>query len=116
MPRATNRPAARKRHKKYIRRAKGYFGRKKNVYRLARNQFEKGLQSAYRDRKLKKRLFRSLWITRINAGAREAGLTYSGLMAKIKAKGIQINRKALADLAMNEPKAFKKIVETVVGG
>ena len=113
MPRARNRPAARKRHKKYIKKAKGYFGRKKNVYRLARNQVEKGLGYAYTGRKGKKRDYRSLWVIRINAGARELGLSYSEFMHKLKVKGILINRKALAELAINEPLAFKKIVAEV---
>lgn len=93
--------------------AKGYFGRRKNVWTVSKNAIEKGWQYAYRDRKAKKREFRALWIQRINAGAREHGLSYSQFMGKLAAAGIEINRKALADLAMNEPKAFKAIVDKV---
>ena len=93
--------------------AKGYFGRRKNVWTVSKNAVEKGWQYAYRDRKAKKREFRALWIQRINAGAREHGMSYSVFMGKLNAKGIEINRKALADLAMNEPKAFKAVVDAV---
>ena len=93
--------------------AKGYFGRRKNVWTVSKNAVEKGWTYAYRDRKAKKREFRALWIQRINAGAREHGLSYSQFMGKLAAAGIEINRKALADLAMNEPKAFKAIVDKV---
>ena len=93
--------------------AKGYFGRRKNVWTVSKNAIEKGWTYAYRDRKAKKREFRALWIQRINAGAREHGLSYSQFMGKLSAAGIEINRKALADLAMNEPKAFKAIVDKV---
>lgn len=93
--------------------AKGYFGRRKNVWTVSKNAIEKGWTYAYRDRKAKKREFRSLWIQRINAGAREHGMSYSVFMGKLKEAGIEINRKALADLAMNEPKAFKAVVDTV---
>ncbi len=93
--------------------AKGYFGRRKNVWTVSKNAIEKGWQYAYRDRKAKKREFRALWIQRINAGAREHGMSYSVFMGKLNAKGIEINRKALADLAMNEPKAFKAVVDAV---
>ena len=93
--------------------AKGYFGRRKNVWTVSKNAIEKGWTYAYRDRKAKKREFRALWIQRINAGAREHGLSYSQFMGKLAAAGIEINRKALADLAMNEPKAFKAIVDKV---
>ena len=93
--------------------AKGYFGRRKNVWTVSKNAIEKGWQYAYRDRKAKKREFRSLWIQRINAGAREHGMSYSVFMGKLNAAGIEINRKALADLAMNEPKAFKAVVDAV---
>ena len=93
--------------------AKGYFGRRKNVWTVSKNAVEKGWTYAYRDRKAKKREFRALWIQRINAGAREHGLSYSQFMGKLSAAGIEINRKALADLAMNEPKAFKAIVDQV---
>ncbi|GAA4445488.1 50S ribosomal protein L20 [Pontibacter saemangeumensis] len=93
--------------------AKGYFGRRKNVWTVAKNAVEKGLGYAYRDRKAKKRDFRALWIQRINAGAREHGLSYSVLMGALKKANIDLNRKVLADLAMNHPEAFKSIVEKV---
>ncbi len=93
--------------------AKGYFGRRKNVWTVAKNAIEKGLIYAYRDRKAKKRDFRALWIQRINAGAREHGLSYSALMGALKKANIDLNRKVLADLAMNHPEAFKSIVEKV---
>jgi large subunit ribosomal protein L20 len=93
--------------------AKGYFGRRKNVWTVAKNAVEKGLGYAYRDRKQKKRDFRGLWIQRINAGAREYGLSYSQFMGALKKADIQLNRKVLADLAMNNPAAFKGIVEKV---
>ena len=93
--------------------AKGYFGRRKNVWTVSKNAIEKGWSYAYRDRKAKKREFRSLWIQRINAGTREHGMSYSVFMGKLKEAGIEINRKALADLAMNEPKAFKAVVDKV---
>ena len=93
--------------------AKGYFGRRKNVWTVAKNAIEKGLGYAYRDRKAKKRDFRALWIQRINAGAREHGLSYSVLMGALKKANIDLNRKVLADLAMNHPEAFKSIVEKV---
>lgn len=94
-------------------RTKGYFGKRKNVWTVAKNTWEKGQQYAYRDRKAKKRTFRSLWITRINAGVREYGLSYSAFMGMMAKKGIELNRKTLADLAMNNPAAFKAIVEMV---
>lgn len=93
--------------------AKGQFGRRKNVWTVAKNAIEKGLVYAYRDRKVKKANFRQLWITRINAAARIYGMSYSVFMGKIHAKGIELNRKALADLAMNHPDAFKAIVDAV---
>jgi len=93
--------------------AKGYFGRRKNVWTVAKNAIEKGLVYAYRDRKVKKRDFRSLWIQRINAGAREHGISYSQLMGALKKAEINLNRKVLADLAMNHPEAFRTIVEKV---
>jgi large subunit ribosomal protein L20 len=93
--------------------AKGYFGRRKNVWTVAKNAVEKGLQYAYRDRRNKKRNFRALWITRINAGARNNGLSYSQLIGKLHSADIELNRKVLADLAMNHPEAFKAIVEKV---
>ena len=94
--------------------AKGSFGRRKNVWTVAKNSVEKGLTYAYRDRKNKKRTFRALWIQRINAAVREEGMSYSVFMGKLHDKGIEINRKTLADLAMNEPEAFKAIVKKVV--
>ena len=93
--------------------AKGFFGRKKNVWTVAKNAIEKGLVYAYRDRKQKKREFRGVWIQRINAGVREHGLSYSEFMGKLKKSGIDLNRKVLADLAMNHPAAFKAVVEKI---
>lgn len=113
MPRAKNAVASRHRRKKILKLAKGYFGRRKNVWTVAKNAVEKGLVYAYRDRKTKKREFRALWIQRINAGAREHGLSYSQLMGSLKAAGIDLNRKVLADLALNHPEAFKGIVEKI---
>ncbi len=99
------------RHKKVIKQAKGYRGRNKNVFRAAIERVEKGLQYAYRDRRVRKRTFRALWIQRINAGAREHGLTYSQFMNGIKRSGIEIDRKVLSDLAVREPDAFKALAE-----
>ena len=113
MPKLVNSVASRKRRKKILKQAKGYFGRRKNVWTVAKNAVEKGLTYAYRDRKNKKRTFRALWITRINAGARLHGLSYSELMGKLKQNNIDINRKVLADLAMNNPEAFSDIVKKV---
>jgi large subunit ribosomal protein L20 len=113
MPRSVNHVASRARRKKILNQTKGYWGARKNVFTIAKNILEKGLTYAYRDRRAKKRNFRALWIQRINAGAREHGLSYSQLMGKIHAKNIQINRKVLADLAMNNPAAFKAIVDAV---
>ena len=113
MPRSVNHVASRHRRKKIMRLAKGYYGRRKNVWTVAKNAVEKGLLYAYRDRKVKKREFRALWIQRINAGAREHGLSYSQLMGGLKKAGIEHNRKVLADLALNHPEAFKGIVEKV---
>ena len=113
MPRSVNSVASRKKRKKILKQAKGYFGRRKNVWTIAKNAVEKGLSYAYRDRKNKKRTFRALWITRINAGARLHGLTYAELMGKLKSNNIDINRKVLADLAMNNPEAFAEIVNKV---
>lgn len=96
-----------------MKQAKGYFGRRKNVWTVAKNAVEKAMLYAYRDRRNKKRNFRSLWITRINAGARLHGMSYSQFMGKVKAKDIELNRKVLADLAMNHPEAFKAIVDKV---
>lgn len=113
MPRSVNSVASRNRRKKILKQAKGYFGRRKNVYTVAKNAVEKAMSYAYRDRKNNKRNFRSLWIQRINAGARLHGMSYSQFMGKVKANNIELNRKVLADLAMNNPEAFKAIVEKV---
>jgi len=113
MPRAVNSVASRARRKKIIKQAKGYFGRRKNVWTVAKNAVEKAMLYSYRDRRQKKRNFRSLWIMRINAGARLNGMSYSQFMGKVKANNIELNRKVLADLAMNHPEAFKAIVEQV---
>src|SRR5210317_190581 len=110
MPRSVNSVAKRARRKKMMKLAKGYFGRRK-VRTVSKNAVEKGLQYAYRDRKNKKRNFRSLWIARINAGAREHGMSYSQFMGKVKSNNIELNRKVLADLAMNNPEAFKAVVD-----
>ncbi|MDX2246839.1 MAG: 50S ribosomal protein L20 [Bacteroidia bacterium] len=113
MPRSVNAVASRSRRKRMMKFAKGYFGRKKNVWTVAKNQIEKSWVYAYRDRKARKREFRKLWIIRINAGARQYGLSYSVLMGKIHAAGVELNRKVLADLAMNNPDAFKAVVDAV---
>ena len=113
MPRSVNSVASRKRRKKILKAAKGYFGRRKNVYTVAKNAVEKAMTYAYRDRKNNKRNFRSLWVMRINAGARLHGMSYSQFMGKVKANNIELNRKVLADLAMNNPEAFKAIFEKV---
>ncbi|MCB9033390.1 MAG: 50S ribosomal protein L20 [Chitinophagales bacterium] len=113
MPRSTNAVAAKARKKKVLKQAKGYFGRRKNVWTVAKNAVEKGLGYAYTGRKLKKRDFRSLWITRINAAARLHGMSYSVLMNKLKVAGVELNRKALADIALNDPAAFEAIVNQV---
>lgn len=113
MPRSVNSVASRARRKKVMKQAKGYFGRRKNVWTVAKNAVEKAMLYAYRDRRNKKRTFRALWITRINAGARMHGMSYSQFMGKVKSNGIELNRKVLADLAMNHPDAFKAVVERV---
>ncbi|MCT4581364.1 MAG: 50S ribosomal protein L20 [Flavobacteriales bacterium] len=113
MPRAKNRVASRARRKKILKQTKGYFGRRKNVYTVAKNALEKGLAYAYRDRRQKKRNFRSLWIQRINAGARQYGMSYSEFIGKVNKANISLNRKVLADLAMNHPEAFKAVVDAV---
>ena len=113
MPRSVNAVASRARRKKVLKLAKGNFGSRGNVWTVAKNTVEKGLQYAYAHRQLKKRTFRSLWITRINAAVRAYGMTYSEFIGKVNAKGIAINRKVMADLAMNEPKAFEAIVKAV---
>lgn len=113
MPRSVNHVASKARRKAILKLAKGYFGRRKNVWTIAKNAVEKGMLYAYTGRKQKKRSFRSLWIMRINAGARLHGMSYSEFMGQIKANNIELNRKALADLAMNHPDAFKAICDTV---
>jgi len=113
MPRSVNSVAAKARRKKILKQAKGYFGRRKNVHTVAKNAVDRGLSFAYRDRKQNKRNFRSLWITRINAGAREYGMSYSEFIGKVNKNGISLNRKVLADLAMNHPDAFKAVVDKV---
>jgi large subunit ribosomal protein L20 len=113
MPRATNSVATRARRKKIMKQAKGFFGRRKNVWTVAKNAVEKAMCYAYRDRKQKKRNFRALWIMRINAGARMHGMSYSQFMGKIKANNIELNRKVLADLAMNHSSAFTAIVNKI---
>ncbi len=113
MPRSVNSVAKRRRRKKILKQAKGYFGRRKNVYTVAKNAVEKAMLYAYRDRKQKKRNFRRLWIQRINAAARLHGMSYSQFMGKIHANNIELNRKVLADLAMNHPEAFKAIVDKI---
>ncbi|MDA0780053.1 MAG: 50S ribosomal protein L20 [Bacteroidetes bacterium] len=113
MPRSVNSVASRARRKKILKLAKGYFGRRKNVWTVAKNAVEKALLYAYRDRRNKKRSFRALWITRINAGARLYGMSYSQFMGKVNANNIALNRKVLADLAMNHPEAFKAVVDKV---
>ena len=113
MPRSVNAVASRARRKRVLKLAKGYFGRRKNVWTVAKNAVEKGLVYAYRDRRQKKRNFRALWIMRINAGARLHGMSYSQFMGKVKANNIELNRKVLADLAMNHPEAFTAIVNKI---
>ncbi|MFC3810389.1 50S ribosomal protein L20 [Lacihabitans lacunae] len=113
MPRSVNHVASRARRKKVLKLAKGYYGRRKNVWTVAKNAVEKGLVYAYIGRKQKKRSFRSMWIVRINAGVRPFGLSYSVFINKLSQAGIELNRKVLADLAMNHPEAFKAIVEKV---
>ena len=113
MPRSVNSVAKRRRRKKILKQAKGYFGRRKNVYTVAKNAVEKAMVYAYRDRKQKKRNFRGLWIQRINAATREHGMSYSKFMGLIHANNINLNRKVLADLAMNHPEAFKAIVDEI---
>ena len=113
MSRAQGKVASRTRRKKILAMAKGYRGRGKNNFRIAKQRVEKGLQYAYRDRRTKKRSFRSLWIQRINAGARLHGMSYSQFMGRIHANNIELNRKVLADLAMNHPDAFKAIVDKI---
>lgn len=111
MPRSVNSVASRQRRKRMLKYAKGYFGRRKNVWTVAKNAIEKGWGYAYRDRKAKKRSFRALWIQRINAASRLHGMSYSQFMGKVHENGIELNRKTLADLAMNHPEAFEAIVK-----
>ena len=113
MARSVNSVASRKKRKKILKEAKGYFGRRKNVYTVAKNAVEKGLTYAYRDRRNKKRSFRALWILRINAAARQNGLSYSELMHKLKESKIDLNRKILADMAMNDFGNFSKLVNSL---
>lgn len=113
MPRSVNNVASKARRKKVMKHAKGYFGRRKNVWTVAKNAVEKGWQYSYRDRKAKKRDFRKIWIQRINAGVREHGLSYSEFIGKLSKAGIDLNRKVLADLAMNDPEGFKAVVDKV---
>ena len=113
MPRSVNHVASRAKRKRILKLTRGYFGARKNVWTVAQNTYEKGLTYAYRDRRNKKRNFRALWIQRINAAARLEGMSYSALMGALHKAGIEINRKVLADLAMNNPQAFKAIVDKV---
>jgi len=113
MPRSVNHVASRAKRKRILKLTRGYFGARKNVWTVAKNTWEKGLTYAYRDRRNKKRTFRALWIQRINAAARLEGTSYSQLMGALHKAGIEINRKVLADLAVNNPEAFKAIVEKV---
>lgn len=113
MPRSVNSVASRRRRKKIIKQAKGYFGARKNVYTVAKNAVEKALQYAYRDRKNKKRTFRNLWIARINAAVRQEGMNYSSFIHGLKEKDVQLNRKVLADLAMNHPEDFSRLVAQI---
>ncbi len=113
MPRSKNAVASRARRKRILKQAKGFYGKRKNVYTVAKNVLEKGLTYSYVGRKLKKRDYRSLWIVRINAAVREEGLTYSEFINKLKVKGIELDRKVLADLAMNNPESFKTLVQSV---
>ncbi|HBH47436.1 MAG TPA: 50S ribosomal protein L20 [Bacteroidales bacterium] len=113
MPRSVNAVASRTRRKKILKLVRGQFGRRKNVWTVSKNAYERGLQYAYRDRKNKKRTIRGLWIQRINAGARQYDMSYSVFMGKLSQKGIELNRKVLADLAMNHPEAFEAVVKAV---
>ena len=111
MPRSRNSVASRRRRRKILKQAKGYWGKRKNVYTIAKNAVERGLQYQYRDRKVRKREFRKLWITRINAAARQNGVSYSKFIGAMNKKDMRINRKVLADLAVNNPDAFSAVVE-----
>ncbi len=113
MPRSVNSVAKRARRKKVLKQAKGYFGRRKNVWTVAKNAVDKAMLYAYRDRRNKKRTFRALWIMRINAAARQHGMSYSQFMGKLKVNNVDLNRKVLADLAMNDPKAFEAVIKSI---
>ncbi|TXH56440.1 MAG: 50S ribosomal protein L20 [Bacteroidia bacterium] len=113
MPRSKNSVASKARRKKILKQAKGFYGKRKNVFTVAKNVVEKGMTYSYVGRKLKKREFRTLWIARINAAVREEGLTYSVFINKLQQKGIELDRKVLADLAMNNPESFKALVASV---
>src|SRR3990167_5605774 len=113
MPRSVNSAASKARRKRILKQAKGFYGKRKNVYTVAKNVVEKGMTYMFVSRKLKKREYRALWIARINAAVREEGMTYSVFISKLKAKNIDLDRKILADLAMNEPASFKKLVDSV---
>ncbi len=113
MPRSKNAVASRARKKRVLKQAKGFYGKRKNVYTVAKNVLEKGLTYSYVGRKLKKRDYRSLWIVRINAAVREEGITYSEFINKLKVKGIELDRKVLADMAMNNPDSFRQLVQSV---
>jgi len=113
MPRSVNHVASRAKRKRILKLTRGYYGARKNVWTVAKNTWEKGLTYAFRDRRNKKRNFRALWIQRINAGARLEGMSYSRLMGGLRKAGVEINRKVLADLAMNHPEAFKAVVSKV---
>ena len=113
MPRSVNAVASRARRKKILKQAKGFYGKRKNVYTVAKNIVEKGMTYSYVGRKIKKRDYRQLWIARINAAVRAEGLSYSEFIHKLNVKGIEINRKILADLAMNEPASFKALIDSV---
>ncbi len=113
MPRSKNAVASRARRKRILKQAKGFYGKRKNVYTVAKNIVEKGMTYSYVGRKLKKREYRQLWIARINAAVREEGMTYSQFINKLSVKGIEMNRKILADLAMNNPESFKALINSV---
>ena len=113
MPRSKNAVASRARRKRILKQAKGFYGKRKNVYTVAKNIVEKGMTYSYVGRKLKKREYRALWIARINAAVREEGMTYSQFINKLSVKGIELNRKVLADLAMNNPESFKSLIDQV---
>ncbi|TKK67792.1 50S ribosomal protein L20 [Ilyomonas limi] len=113
MPRSVNAVASRARRKRILKQAKGFYGKRKNVYTVAKNIVEKGMTYSYVGRKLKKREYRQLWIARINAAVREEGMTYSQFIDRLNKKGIELNRKVLADIAMNEPESFKALINSV---